>query len=118
MAVVKPSKTALPHTVSPLQFTTETATLDNADDLDLDLTPQDYWRTVMVTVTSAVSDLASISNGVFVGQRVTLIVLNATNVLGLPITLGNVTGTADIDVAVNAPQTIVWDGTNWHRAGQ
>lgn len=118
MAIITPSKSALPQTISPLQFTTETATIDNADTLDLALTPQDYWRTILVTVTSAASDLAAISDGVFAGQRVTFIVLNATNVLGLPIALGNVTGGADIDVSRDNPQTIVWDGSNWQRAGQ
>jgi len=118
MALITPAKSAASQLVSPLQLTTETMTFDNADDLDLGLTPADYWRTIMVTVTSAVSDAASISDGIFAGQRVTFVVVNATNVFGLPIALGNVTGGTDIDVSLDAPQTIVWDGTNWHRAGQ
>lgn len=93
----------------------ETAPVANGDDLVLSEVEAPADRTILTTPAIAATDLASISDGAFVGQRVTLLVANG-NTLGLPAALGNVDATLDLDATKDSPVTVVWNGTAWQAA--
>ena len=110
MATITPAPSARPLLHAPNEKHVFTASVDNADDLEV---PNVADATVFVTAVSASSDVASLEDGYFAGQILRLCVVNATNVLGLPFGLANLNATADVDVSRDAPATLMFDGANW-----
>jgi hypothetical protein len=110
VATITPAPSARPLLHAPNEKHVFTATVDNADDL---VVPRHPDVTLLVTAASVASDVNTIGDGYFAGQLCRLVVVNATNVLGLVIALTNVNNTADVDVSRDAPATLMWDGTNW-----
>lgn len=92
-----------------------TAAIAAADDLILDEVPAPAEQTILTTPAVAATDLATISDGTMIGQKVTLLVANG-NTLGLPLAVTNVDSTADLDATKDVPLTIVWNGTNWQKS--
>jgi len=115
MATISLVRPALPVLTKNQGIVFETAAVANGDDLVLTAVEAPAHRTILCTPAVAATDLASISNGVFAGQRLTLLVANA-NTLGVPIALGNVDSTADLDGTKDTPIHLVWNGAAWQAA--
>lgn len=110
MAVITPAPAARPLLHAPNEKHVFTASVDNADDLVIPRVPD---STLLVTAVSLTSDANTITDGYFAGQICRVVVVNATNALGLPAALTNLNASADVDVTRDAPATLMFDGTNW-----
>lgn len=113
MATITPSKADVPALVKNQGVWYETATIANGDDLDLSGGEQPRMRTIAVTASDVTTALNSLTDGIYAGQCLRLLVVGA-NTLRVPAALSNVGAGADVDITEDAPATLVWgDASGW-----
>ena len=112
MANIVITRSAIPVLHKNQGVVFETAPTPDGDDLVLTSVEAFAERTLLCTPNQAIASLASISDGAFLGQKLTLLVADAQT-LRVPAALGNVDAAANLDVLKDSPLTLVWNGTAW-----
>lgn len=109
------------HSSGVEKITTFTVTVADGDDLVLSVYDKRCIEhcAVVVTPSTAVTAPASISDGAYRNQRITLINAHAGYIFSLLSSLTNVDfGPAgDVNVTEDGPIELVWDGTDWRLVG-